>query len=297
MAKREFIQRHLLIIRRLKTKPSSFEELKRYLLQQQEITDDNFDISKRTFQRDLKDICSIYGITVSFNKRENWYEITEEDEEKPFERIIEAFETVNALNYSEQVSKNLFLEKRNGKGTEYMHGLLYAIENHFEVKILHHSFEKEIIGTRLLQPIAIKESQNRWYLVCMDAEIKEIRNFALDRILNLELSTTKFKPIEFDTITYYKNAFGVECYEPATKITIIANAYQALYIKSLPLHSSQIIIQEDEDFCTFEYFMHPTKDIMMELMRFGENLEVTKPIALREEIKKRIHQMVKLYDN
>lgn len=49
MAKREYIQRHLLIIRKLQSQPSTFESIKKYLLQEQEFTGENFDISQRTF--------------------------------------------------------------------------------------------------------------------------------------------------------------------------------------------------------------------------------------------------------
>ena len=76
MAKREYIQRHLLIIKRLKNRPSSFEDLHAYLLRQQELTNENYDISQRTFQRDLKDIYTIFGIEIKFNKSEGKYEIT-----------------------------------------------------------------------------------------------------------------------------------------------------------------------------------------------------------------------------
>ena len=162
MAKREYIQRHLLIIKRLKSAPSTFEELLNYLLIQQEITGDNFDISQRTFQRDIKEIDTIYGIEIKHNKKEGWYEISDEIEEKPFERIIEAFETLSALNFSNQVSTKLILEKRANRGTEHMHGLLYAIENNLEIVIKHQSYWKEEPELRKLQPIAIKESNNRW---------------------------------------------------------------------------------------------------------------------------------------
>ena len=50
MAKREYIQRHLLIIRKLKNSPSSFEEIKKYLIREQEITGENFDISQLDMQ-------------------------------------------------------------------------------------------------------------------------------------------------------------------------------------------------------------------------------------------------------
>lgn len=295
MAKREYIQRHLLIIRKLKTSPSSFEEIKKYLIQEQEITGENFDISQRTFQRDVKEISTIYGIDIKHNKKEGWYEITEELEEKPFERILEAFETLSALNFSEHVSDKLILEKRASKGTEYMHGLLYAIENHFEIVIQHKSYWKDKPEMRRLQPIAVKESQNRWYLICFDTIKKDFRNFGLDRIQTLEIQKQKFKPIAFDTKAHYQNAFGVETYEPAVKIILNFNAYQAQYIKSLPLHSSQKIIFEDKDWWRFEYFMHPTNDFIMEIMKYGENVKVEEPKALKESVKNKVIKMLDLY--
>lgn len=295
MAKREYIQRHLLIIKKLKSKPCNFEEIRKYLLTQQEITGDNFDISQRTFQRDLKEINTIYGIEIKYNKKEEYYEIAEEVEEKPFERIIEAFETLSALNFSNHVSNKLILERRAGKGTEHMHGLLYAIESNLEIVIKHQSYWKESAEVRTLQPIAIKESQNRWYLICFDTVKKDFRNFALDRIISLEISAQKFKPIDYDVTAYYQNAFGIETYETATKIILNFNAFQARYIKSLPLHSSQKIVFENQDYCQFEYFMHPTNDFIMEIMKYGENVKVEEPLGLKQKVKHKIQEMLSLY--
>ena len=216
-------------------------------------------------------------------------------EEKPFERIIEAFETLSALNFTNHVSKKLILEKRAGKGTEHMHGLLYAIENNLEIIIKHQSYWKEVAEMRTLQPIVIKESQNRWYLICFDTMKKDFRNFALDRIIDLKISTLKFKPINYDVTAYYQNAFGIETYETATKIILNFNAFQARYIKSLPLHSSQKIVFENEEYCKFEYFMHPTNDFIMEIMKYGENVKVEEPIILRENVKNRIIIMLNMY--
>lgn len=295
MAKREYIQRHLLIAKKIKSKPCNFEEIRKYLLTQQEITGDNFDISQRTFQRDLKEINTIFGIEIKYNKKEEWYEIAEEVEEKPFERIIEAFETLSALNFTNHVSKKLILEKRAGKGTEHMHGLLYAIENDLEIIIKHQSYWKEEVQTRTLQPIAIKESQNRWYLICFDNIKKDYRNFALDRIINLEITKLKFKPINYDAAAYYQNAFGIETYEPATAIILNFNEFQAKYIKSLPLHISQKVVFEDENCCKFAYFMHPTNDFLMEILKYGDNVIIEEPASFRERVKEVIDNMVKLY--
>ena len=177
-----------------------------------------------------------------------------------------------------------------------MHGLLYAIENYLEISIKHQSYWKEESEMRTLQPIAIKESQNRWYLICFDTIKRDFRNFALDRILSLDITKQKFKPITHDVTAYYQHAFGIETYEPATKITLNFNAFQSRYIKSLPLHSSQKIVFENHEFCRFEYFMHPTNDFIMEIMKYGENVKVEEPAKLQENVRNRILEMLSLYN-
>lgn len=296
MAKREYIQRHLLIIQRLKNKPSSFERIKNYLIQQQEITGDNFDITQRTFQRDLKEIYSIYGIEIKFNKKEKYYEINGDDDEKPFERIIEAFETLNALNFSNQVSNKLILEKKGGKGTEHMHGLLYAIDNCRIVSFTHQSFWKVESEFRIVRPIAIKEAQNRWYLIGYDIDKNEFRNFGLDRISDLDITAQKFKPIKYDVNATYQHAFGIETQAPAVKVVLSFNTFQAKYIKSKPIHSSQKLILENKGQCRFEYFIHPTEDFIMEIMKYGDAVVVIEPESLKENIKLRIQNIINKYN-
>ena len=296
MAKRDFIQRYLFIINRLKSRASTFEELQDYLLRQQQITGDKLEISQRTLQRDLNEIRSLFDIDIQYNRREAVYEIVESITEKPIERLIESYEIINALNYSKSVSQKLYLEKRKSQGTEHLHGLLYAIDNHFEISFTHHSYWKESLKIRTVHPIAIKESQNRWYLVCHDLDKKEIRNFGLDRINEIKITDRKFGPYPFDVIEYYQHAFGVETNEPAQKIVLKFTTFQFQYIKSLPLHPSQELLFEDADNCQFAYFMHPTHDFQMEILKYGEHVTVLAPETLKQTISNRIKDMMALYN-
>jgi predicted DNA-binding transcriptional regulator YafY len=295
MAKRDFIQRYILIINRLKSRPSTFEELQDYLLRQQQITGDKLEISQRTLQRDLNEIRSLFDIDIQFNRKESVYEIVEAITEKPIERIIESYEIINALNYSQSLAQRLYLEQRNNQGTEHLHGLLYAIENQLQVSFVHQSYWKDQSEERTVQPIAIKEAQNRWYLICFDLNKKEIRNFGLDRILYLKISAIKFEPISFDVRAFYQQAFGVETYEPAEKVVLKFTSFQAQYIKSLPIHPSQELIQSDEFYSWFSYYMHPTHDFEMEILKYGDEVTVVEPESLKQSIKKKIMNMAALY--
>lgn len=295
MAKRDFIQRYIFIINRLKSKASTFAELQDYLLAQQELTGDKLAISQRTLQRDINEIRTLFDIDIQYNRSEGVYEIVESVTEKPIERIIESYEIINALNYSNSISQKLYLEKRKNQGTEHLHGLLHAIENRFEVSFTHQSYWKLHPEVRTVQPVAIKESQNRWYLVCHDTGKNANRNFALDRISNLSINAKKFSPINIDVSNYYQHAFGVETHEPAQKIVLNFTAFQAKYIKSLPLHHSQLFIFEDDAYCHFEYFMHPTHDLVMEILKYGEEVTVLSPESLKQNLRNRILKMATLY--
>ncbi|OYU82521.1 MAG: WYL domain-containing protein [Flavobacterium sp. BFFFF2] len=295
MAKRDFIQRYIFIINRLKSRASTFEELQGYLLRQAEITGDQLEIGKRTLQRDISDIRTLFGIHIQYNRREGVYEMVESIIEKPIERIIESYEIINALNYANNVSQKLFLERRTNQGTEHLHGLLYAIDNRLEVAFTHQSFWKEGPEIRTVHPIAIKESQNRWYLICFDVNKKAHRNFSLDRIASLKISDHKFAAYPFDVVQYYEHAFGIETYEPAQKLILNFTAFQSQYIKTLPLHASQELIYEDETNCHFSYFMHPTHDFVMEILKYGEAVTVVAPESLKLNVRARIMKMAALY--
>jgi proteasome accessory factor B len=297
MAKREYIQRHLLIIKRLKKQPSSFKELQEHLIAQQELTGENFDKSQRTFQRDIKDIATIYGVEIKNNKKEGYYEIVDEEEDKPFERIIEAFETLTALNISNHVGNKIIVEHRPNSGTAHMQGILYAIDNNKIITFKHQSYWNNEPTYRKIQPLVIKEAQNRWYLIGYDIKKQAYRNFGLDRMSELEISNLKGSILKYKPEVHYQHAFGIETYEPAERIVLECSAYQAQYIKSLPLHKSQKVTKETDGMCVFELFMHPTHDFIMEILKHGDSIKIIEPQILKNAVKSKIHKMMELYSH
>src|SRR5690554_7498347 len=79
MATRETLNRYNIIINRLRQSPASFSEIQDRLHLESDIQGYDFNISKRTFQRDIENIESLYGISIAFDfSRNEWY-IQEED--------------------------------------------------------------------------------------------------------------------------------------------------------------------------------------------------------------------------
>ncbi len=267
MAKKEYLQRYILIVELLRRKSVSFLEIQEYLF------DNEIDISQRTFQRDKEEIESLWGIEIKFNKKDGNYEIKEELSDGKFDRIAESFTIANALNQSETFSKYIFLEQRKPKGTEYFNGILHAIQNNLIITFQLNSYWAEATQRRCV-PKAIKEAQNRWYLIGYDLDREDFRNYGLDRITNFEITSSKKATPNININNEYKNAFGIETYGEPTTILIEFENSQKEYIKSLPFHASQKIVEEKNKSFIIELFIHPTFDFRMELLKYGDQCEV-----------------------
>ncbi|WP_348797509.1 helix-turn-helix transcriptional regulator [Flavobacterium adhaerens] len=300
MSKLIYFKRYLYIIDRLRSRPSNFTELQEYVIRklENEDIDTNFEYAIRTFERDKKDILTLFGISIEYNRKEKTYSIDEEEiEDQSVTRMIDAFSIHHALQEGNKLLPSVFLEKRKSLGTEHINGVIHAIRNSCILKFTHKKHWKADTTQREVKPIAIKESQQRWYLIALDKKDDTIKTFGLDRISKLIITDTKFKPIPYNVEKEFKHAFGVETYEAATKIVLEFSWQQGNYIKSFPLHESQRIIEEneDEDRVLAEIYIHPTNDIVMELLKYGSDVKVISPISLQNKIKNSILEMTALY--
>jgi predicted DNA-binding transcriptional regulator YafY len=298
MAKVGFYKRYLYIVDRLQTVPTNFKDLQQIVKTKLENDDlgTNFDFSLRTFDRDKKDIADLFGIYIKYNRKDKVYHIDEDIDDPAVSKMIEAFSLHQALKLGgNKITQNIFLEKRKSSGTNLINGVLHAIQNHLQVSFTHIKFWEMETTHRTVKPIAIKESQHRWYLIAWDNNTEMIKNFGFDRISNFIISDTKFKPITQDLDKKYQHAFGIETYRPAERIVLEFSRQQGNYIRSFPLHTSQKIVSDTEDSLVIELFMHPTNDIIMELMKYSSEVKVIEPEFMKTEIRERATAMMKLY--
>ena len=153
----------------------------------------------------------------------------------------------------------------------------------------------------MLVSLLIYENQLVLSLMAIDSPLAfsepdgNIKTFGLDRISNLMITDTKFKPIPYNIEKTFQHAFGVVTNEAAVKIILEFSWQQGNYMKSFPLHESQSILEDNEDRVLIELFIHPTNDFIMELLKYGEDVKVLEPQSLIDTMKNRIEKVAKLY--
>lgn len=295
MSKRAFILRYGLIVKKLQSKPySSFEAIVRYIENQMEylqMQDDTLEIgfSKRTFQRDIREIRTLYGMNIEYSKTHQGYFISENDNESEnFKRMMEAFDMYNSLNMAQGLSPYIHFEKRQPLGTENFYGLLHAIKNRLQIKFSYERFDEEGISERIADALALKEFKNRWYVLAKDKKDGQVKSFALDRLSKLEITNNRFQyPKDFSIDKTYEYCFGIISNDDKLpeEIVISMNPMQARYLKSLPLHHTHEVILDTKKETQIKLKLKITYDLILELLSYGNNLKVIKPKSLINEIK------------
>lgn len=295
MSKRGYISRYLLILKKLKVKPySTYEELQAYIENQfdyLQMQDDNLQIgfSIRTLQRDIKEIGNLFGIDIEYSKSQKGYFISQnENENMNFQRMMEAFDMFNSLNLAQDLTPFIHLEKRRPQGTENLYGLLHAIKNRFQIKFTYQKFWEEELSHRLVEPYALKEFKNRWYIMAKDSKDNNIKSFALDRLTNLEITNQTYQyPDNYCIEQSYRYCFGIISPndEEPQDIILSFDPFQGKYIKTLPLHDTQQVLVDNDVEMKIKLKLCLTHDLVMELLSFGDNMKVIEPKSLADQIK------------
>ena len=132
------------------------------------------------------------------------------------------------------------------KGNEHLGEAVYAIDNHFKIELTYQSFENKTPNKRIVYPYFIQEYRHRWYLLAVSPKETKIKTFAFDRIKKLTAIEEKFnRNIDFEAEEYFKYSFGITTpNEKVEQIVLRFNTTEAPYIKSLPIHPSQEIVNE-----------------------------------------------------
>ena len=298
MSRRESIIRYSLIIKKLRKNPATYNEISEYLMLESELQDYNFNVSKRTFKRDIDEISSLYNIEIVYDFSRKVYYINLDEQPEVNERIFEAFDTFNALNVSDRLSDFIHFEKRRPQGTENLYGILHAIKNKVQISFSYQKFWEDISTFRTVEPYALKEFKNRWYVLANDLKDCRVKSFALDRLSDLAISNKKFQlPVNFNVNEHYKYCFGIispNDHKPQDVI-LSFEPHQGKYIKTLPLHESQEILKDNENELLIKLSLYVTHDFFMEVLSFGENVKVIQPESLISDLKNTYNNVLNLY--
>lgn len=260
---------------------------------------------ERSFFRCLNDIQLLFDIDIKCQRSPygGQYYIADSDSNSQTKQwLLSQFAMSQSLDESRELRDQILYEPIPA-GTEYLTTIVDAMRDHKMLHVSHLRFDStEPPHVFLLAPLCLKVFKQRWYVLGFVEELDdkhhtpkdEPRIYALDRVQHVELTERTFKqPKRFNPKAYFSGYYGVFCGKQYTPETIQARVIPlaAKYLRSLPLHHSQKEVEP----CVFEWHIAPTLDFIQQLRTYGSELEILKPLSLREQFKTELEKQLELY--
>lgn len=273
---------------RSKPKGANFKDILKHLeeLHHKESFSGDLASSQKTFSKDLKLLAEL-GIEIKFKRSTMTYQIINDSFSENSQTIFDNLLLINAYKQTENNSEIMIFEKRQASGLHNLEGLVFAIKNS---KIITFNYTKnwEGISTkRVVEPYALKEFKNRWYLLANEVDGKDffIKTFGLDRISDLEISTKPFSKQQVDVNQMFVNSFGIiSTLDQIPETIILSFDYeQGKFIKTLPIHHSQKVLIDNDSEYSIDLTLVPTYDFYQELLTHTGRMKIISPENVRDK--------------
>ena len=287
---------------------------------------DKPEVSKRTIQNDITTLETDYGIRLQENLkkgRQRLYRYCDTDYSLPLFRmndkdrnkieeaiyVLQDYEgeplydwartllmQIEGGQLSEETSPVVsFQTNPDLKGISYFSDLLQAILTKRVLKLRYTPYGKDT-QTVNVYPYHLKQFNDRWYLIAQAQGFDPYAHYALDRIDSFEEVALPYKEAEVDFSEYFDDVIGVTVPDvDAEDIVIKVTGKRFNYIRTKPLHLSQRIVEEVEDYAIISINVKVNKELESLILSFGDDMEIISPASFRDRIAEKIQAMNQRY--
>lgn len=171
-----------------------------------------------------------------------------------------------------------------------------AISQTRKIKMHYHSFSGQQQSQRTVHPYHIFGYQGQWYMVAWCQTRKAFRDFSLGRIKTYSLLNKNFsRSQDFQTKKYlHERCLGIEKTNQTTHVELFFTLQQGQYIAERRWHHTQKIIKETHGY-RVTLNLGITSELLRWILSYGSQVEVIKPLNLKEQITKEIAKMQQIY--
>ena len=240
-------------------------------------------------------IFDLFGLVIECDETYHHYIANPETvDSQSIESWLLSTMTVNAvLSDSAMIRDQIILEKVPA-GEQFLPTIIAAIKSRRRMRMGYQKFGFEA-SDRVVEPYTLKLCSRRWYLLVRTEG--QFKTFSLDRMLYLEPTDEHFEKLkDFSPEKYFADYFGVLTDgTPMAHVVFRAYGKTADYLRTLPLHDSQQVVESTKEYTDFSLDMRPTADFIGELLSFDEGLEVREPSVLCLKIREKLKRMLNKY--
>lgn len=151
---------------------------------------------------------------------------------------------------------------------------------------------------RTVEPHHLQYYMGNWVLIAWCKLRSDWRRFYLSRMSAVDVTETSFKPKPREVWGgLVEDAFGIFQGGALTEVTLRFSAFRSRWIREQLWHPHQVVNVCDDGCAELTLPVADFREIKMNILSFGADVEVLKPESLKAEIRAEIERMNTLYRN
>lgn len=261
---------------------------------------------RRSFVNHREAVEELFGIVIRCDRSTNRYLIDRSesavDRREAVEYLIDTFTVNSLLTLGKERLTGRVSVQEVPSGRKWLTTVMQAMLENRCLRISYRKYMSEESEQREIRPYAVKEFARRWYIVAYSEQSGSYRVYAMDRIVEMESLDRQFSlPPSFSVDALFQDCYGI--YLPDSKeqkpvlVKLRTTLREAAYLQDLPLHPSQMLVEREGDKCIFALRLIPNPNLIMDLCRYGNSLEVLEPESLRESVRQALKKAIEIYEN
>ncbi len=173
-----------------------------------------------------------------------------------------------------------------------------ALQHNKKLEISYLARSTQQISQRTVSPLKLTNYKNAWYLDSWCHLREAIRSFALEQISRAkELPETALNVSKEQLKNHFCGSYGIFSGEPKYTARLKVSSEMSPWVIKEQWHSNQKMSTLKDGSLFLEIPYNQDVELIMDILRYGENITVLSPQSLKDKIQKTIAKMQQNYQH
>ena len=174
--------------------------------------------------------------------------------------------------------------------------LASALLQRRQIRIEYHGRARDVIGERLLSPQRLVHYRDNWYLDAWDHDKNEIRTFSVDRVRMVHPTQQRARDVaDAELDAELGPSYGIFSGPAKNIATLRFTAERARWVADECWHPRQQSVWLPDGRYELRLPYNDAHELVMDILRYGPDVEVVGPKALRQEVAGRLEAAAAVY--
>lgn len=178
----------------------------------------------------------------------------------------------------------------------FFHVVADAAMRRKQLRISYHSRSADEESSRVVSPQRLVNYRNNWYLDAWCHTREGLRTFSIDRISQAVMTADGAIEIaEHELDSQLAHSYGIFAGAPTAMAELLFSAHAARWVAEETWHPEQQGQWQDDGRYLLKLPYAQSAELIGEILRFGPDVQVRAPQALREQVQERLQQALAAY--